>query len=135
MGSPEVSGIFLSAFDLVRWPGAVEQGWSEVLPLQLSQCATQLTIPHLRPASKQLSQGLQEGFRLGKNRKESIGIEPRGLSVPQGAAYYGISPNAYRRLMREGTVPQPIKIPGLDRQIIDKLQLDAVLDALSKGAA
>jgi hypothetical protein len=37
--------------------------------------------------------------------------------------------------MREGKVPQPIKIPGLDRQIIDKLQLDAVLDALSKGAA
>jgi len=70
-----------------------------------------------------------------KNRKESIGIEPRGLSVPQAAAYYGISPNAYRRLMREGKVPQPIKIPGLDRQIIDKLQLDAVLDALSKGAA
>jgi len=71
----------------------------------------------------------------GKNRKESIGIEPRGLSVPKAAAYYGISPNAYRRLMREGKVPQPIKIPCLDRQIIDKLQLDAVLDTLSKGAA
>ena len=81
------------------------------------------------------SRGLQESFRVEKNRKESIGIEPRGLSVPKAAAYYGISPNAYRRLMREGKVPQPIKIPGLDRQIIDKLQLDAVLDALSKGAA
>ena len=68
---------------------------------------------------------------VGKNRKESIGIEPRGLSVPQAAAYYGISPNAYRRLMREGKVPQPIKLPGLDRQIIDKLQLDAALDKLS----
>jgi hypothetical protein len=33
--------------------------------------------------------------------------------------------------MREGKVPQPIKIPGLDRQIIDKLQLDAALDKLS----
>jgi len=72
---------------------------------------------------------------VAKNRKDSNGIEPRGLSVPQAAAYYGISPTAYRRLMREGKVPQPIKIPGLDRQIIDKLQLDAVLDALSKGAA
>jgi hypothetical protein len=72
---------------------------------------------------------------LGKNRKEAIAIEPRGLSVPQAAAYYDISPNAYRRLMREGKVPQPIKIPGLDRQIIDKVRLDAALDALSKGAA
>src|SRR6516225_6141616 len=79
--------------------------------------------------------GLQESFRVEKNRKESIGIEPRGLSVPKAAAYYGISPNAYRRLMREGKVPRPIKIPSLKRQIIDKLQLDAALDALSKGAA
>jgi hypothetical protein len=37
--------------------------------------------------------------------------------------------------MREGKVPQPIKIPGLDHQIIDKVRLDAALDALSKGAA
>jgi hypothetical protein len=37
--------------------------------------------------------------------------------------------------MREGKVPAPIKIPGFERQIIDKVQLDAVLDALSKGAA
>ena len=68
---------------------------------------------------------------MAKNRKDSNGIEPRGLSVPQAAAYYGISPTAHRRLMREGKVPQPIKIPGLDRQIIDKLQLDAALDKLS----
>ena len=79
--------------------------------------------------------GLKEHDLVGKNRKESVGIEPRGLSVPKAAAYYGISPNAYRSLMREGKVPRPIKIPSLKRQIIDKLQLDAALDALSKGAA
>jgi hypothetical protein len=66
-----------------------------------------------------------------KNRKEFIGIEPRGLSVPQAAAYVGISPNAYRYLMRDRKVPQPIKIPGFERQIIDKKQLDAALNALS----
>jgi hypothetical protein len=71
---------------------------------------------------------------VSKNRKEPISIEPRGLSVPQAAAYYGISPNAYRRLMREGKVPQAIKISGFERQIIDKVRLDAALDALSKGA-
>ena len=81
------------------------------------------------------SQGLQESFRVEKNRKESIGIEPQGLNVPQAAAYYGISPKAYRQLMRRGAVPGPIKISGFERHIIDKVQLDAVLDALSKGAA
>jgi hypothetical protein len=33
--------------------------------------------------------------------------------------------------MREGKVPQPMKIPGFERQIIDKVQLDAALDKLS----
>jgi hypothetical protein len=66
---------------------------------------------------------------VSKNRKEPVSIEPRGLSVPQAAAYYGISPNAYRYLMRRGVVPAPIKIPGFERQIIDKAQLDAAMDS------
>jgi hypothetical protein len=33
--------------------------------------------------------------------------------------------------MREGKVPQPIKIPGFERQIIDRVRLDAALDKLS----
>ena len=34
--------------------------------------------------------------------------------------------------MRQNLVPQPIKLPGgVERQIIDKKQLDAALDALS----
>jgi hypothetical protein len=33
--------------------------------------------------------------------------------------------------MREGKVPSPITIPGFERQIIDKLQLDAAMDRLS----
>jgi hypothetical protein len=62
---------------------------------------------------------------VSKNRKEPFSIELRGLSVPQAAAYFGISPNAYRSLMREGKVPQPIQIPGFERQIVDKVRLDA----------
>ena len=68
---------------------------------------------------------------MGKNRKEPFSIEPRGLSIPQAAAYYGISANAYRNLMRQGVVPEPIKIPGFERRIIDYEQVKASFDKLS----
>jgi predicted DNA-binding transcriptional regulator AlpA len=64
-------------------------------------------------------------------KRKRPSIEPRGLSVPQAAAYIGISPSAYRYLMRDGKVPQPVTIPGFERIIIDRAQLDAALDRLS----
>jgi hypothetical protein len=56
-------------------------------------------------------------------------IEPRGLNIRQAAAYWGVSPNTYKRLYREGLAPGPIAIPGLDRHIFDRAALDRAMDA------
>ena len=61
-------------------------------------------------------------------------IEPRGLNIRQAAAYWGVSPNTYKRLYREGLAPGPINIPGLDRHIFDRLELDRAMDAASAKA-
>jgi hypothetical protein len=45
-------------------------------------------------------------------------IFPRGLNVKQAAAYWG--------------VPAPLKLPGLDRNVYDRVALDA---AMSRAAA
>ena len=61
-------------------------------------------------------------------RSKSI-IEPRGLNIRQAATYWGVSPNTYKKLYREGLAPRPINLPGLDRKIFDRLELDRAMDA------
>jgi hypothetical protein len=58
-----------------------------------------------------------------------IDIEPRGLNIRQAAAYWGVSPNTYKKLYRQGLAPGPISMPGLDRIIFDRLELDRAMDA------
>ena len=67
--------------------------------------------------------------------EKSDHIEPRGLSLPKSAAYWGVSPGTFNTLWRRGMVPAPIKIPGLDRNIWDKRVLDQAMDALRDGVA
>jgi hypothetical protein len=56
-------------------------------------------------------------------------IEPRGLNIRQAAAYWGVSPNTYKRLYREGLAPGPLAMPGVDRNIFDRQELDRAMDA------
>jgi hypothetical protein len=56
-------------------------------------------------------------------------ITPRGLNIRQAAAYWGVCPNTYKKLYRAGLAPGPIKLPGVDRNVFDRLELDRAIDA------
>jgi hypothetical protein len=62
-------------------------------------------------------------------------IAPRGLSLIQAAAYWGVSPGSFKSLVKRGLAPDSMKIPGLDRIIWDKDVLDRAWDALRDGVA
>jgi len=54
-------------------------------------------------------------------------IPPRGLNIRQAAAYWGVSPNTFKKLVRLGLAPQPLRLPGLDRNIYDRQALDEAM--------
>ena len=56
-------------------------------------------------------------------------IQPRGLNIRQAASYWGVSPNTFKKLVRLGLAPAPLKLPGLDRNIFDRQALDAAMSA------
>jgi hypothetical protein len=64
-------------------------------------------------------------------RKKPGGIQPRGLTVTQTAQYWGVSPNTFKKLVRAGHAPGPIKLPGIERQIFDLRQQEAAMDKYS----
>lgn len=51
------------------------------------------------------------------------GIQPRGLSRTQAAAYINVSPPTFDRLVAEGVMPRPRRLRGC--KIWDRLDLDA----------
>ncbi len=55
-------------------------------------------------------------------------LPPRGLSRLQAAAYWGIGPTLFDRLVADGRAPQPKVIDG--RMVWDRAELDAAFDAL-----
>ena len=57
-------------------------------------------------------------------------IAPRGLTMRQAAAYWGVSYNTFRKLVREGYAPAPVDI-GLGRMIFDRVAMDRAMDAAS----
>jgi hypothetical protein len=63
--------------------------------------------------------------------KPSQTIAPRGLSIRQAASYWGASPNTFKKLVRLGLAPAPLKLPGLDRNIYDRVALDAAMSSLA----
>jgi predicted DNA-binding transcriptional regulator AlpA len=56
-------------------------------------------------------------------------LAPRGLSRAQSAAYIGISPTLFDELVKDGRMPQPIRLNS--RVLWDRLQLDEAFAALS----
>jgi hypothetical protein len=55
-------------------------------------------------------------------------IIPRCLNIRQASAYWGVSPGT-KKLVRLGLAPAPLKLPGVDRNIYDRLALDAAMSA------
>jgi hypothetical protein len=60
---------------------------------------------------------------------------PRGLNITQAAHYWGVSPGTFKKLVRLGIAPQPLKLPGLDRNVFDKLELDRAMDGARADVA
>jgi hypothetical protein len=63
-------------------------------------------------------------------RLASVGIQPRGLSVEEAAAYAGLSAGSFLRAVESGTYPRPMTQPG-ERKVWDRIALDRAMDALS----
>ena len=56
-------------------------------------------------------------------------LPPRGLSRVQSAAYVGVSMTLFDELVKDGRMPQPIRLNS--RVLWDRLQLDEAFAALS----
>jgi len=69
--------------------------------------------------------------------KPSTMPAPRGLNVIAAARYMGVSPGTFRKLVRLGIAPQPLNIPEINRNVYDRVQIDAAMEAraMRHGAA
>jgi hypothetical protein len=67
--------------------------------------------------------------------KPPITIPPRGLNIRQAAAYWGVSPGTFKKLVWLGILPPPLNLPGLDRNVYDRLALDAAMTARAVKAS
>jgi predicted DNA-binding transcriptional regulator AlpA len=56
-------------------------------------------------------------------------LPPRGLSRVQSAAYIGVSVTLFDELVRDGRMPQPIRLNS--RVLWDRFQLDEAFASLS----
>ncbi|MCB0221066.1 MAG: hypothetical protein KDH09_15320 [Chrysiogenetes bacterium] len=60
-------------------------------------------------------------------------IEPRGLNREQAAAYIGVGTTLFDAMVKDGRMPDPIRIGA--RAIWDRWKLDAAFDNLSRPTA
>lgn len=54
---------------------------------------------------------------------------PRGLSERQAASYWGVAAGTFRKMVRLGIAPAPMKLPGIDRVIYDRAEIDTAISA------
>jgi len=64
-----------------------------------------------------------------------LNIPARGLTLRQTAAYWGVSYNTFRKLVKRGVAPPPLYIPELGRELYDKEQQDQAIRALRREKA
>lgn len=62
-----------------------------------------------------------------------LSLPPRGLSRVEAAAYIGISPSMFDRLVAEGTMPGPKRIGS--RVIWDRKRIDECFDAFDDSGS
>jgi hypothetical protein len=58
-----------------------------------------------------------------------------GLNIRQSSAYWGVSPGTFKKFVRLGLAPAPLKLPGLDRNVFDRFELDRAMDAARRTEA
>jgi hypothetical protein len=64
-------------------------------------------------------------------RREQLpyNVRPRGLNLRQTAALWGVSPNTFRKFLRLGIAPPPLRIPELGRDLFDLEQHEKAIRA------
>jgi len=60
-----------------------------------------------------------------------LSLPPRGLNREQAAAYVGVCPDVFDRLVKAGEMPQPVRFQDMRRVIWDRQALDHAFDRRS----
>jgi predicted DNA-binding transcriptional regulator AlpA len=71
-----------------------------------------------------------EAIGSDKRRRADVlpsSLPPRGLSRVQAAAYIGVSPSTFDKMVADGTMPSPKKMRG--RVVWDRKRVDWCFDA------
>ena len=66
---------------------------------------------------------------MANAKKHIVTSAPRGMSGRQAAAYWGVSPGTFKKMVGLGIAPAPMKLPGIDRVIYDRNQIDTAISA------
>ena len=112
---------------------------SELTPgLPLAAASRRLRRPAGRPRAVRPSGPSDQGAARAPALDAASGadfattVPPRGLSIAQGAHYLGVSRREVYRFMEQGVLC-PVRLPGRRRVLLDRRDLDALLDASKDG--
>jgi excisionase family DNA binding protein len=107
--------------------------------LPLAEAAKRLRQPAGRPRRRLAAGSAVQGApanpvsRVTESPDFAATLPPRGLSLEAGASYLGISRRAVYRLVEQGHL-RLLKLPGCRRALLDRRQLDRLLDAGLEGS-
>jgi hypothetical protein len=62
-------------------------------------------------------------------------VQSRGMTTRQAAAFWGVHYHTFRKLVRLGAVPGPLKVPGLARSIFDREQQEGAFNRFRNSEA
>jgi hypothetical protein len=57
------------------------------------------------------------------------------MNIREASRLLGCVPNTFKKLVRLGLAPARLKLPGLDRNIYDRVALDAAMNARAQRGA
>jgi hypothetical protein len=60
---------------------------------------------------------------------------PRGMSGRQAAAYWGVSPGTFKKMVELGIAPPPMQLRGIDRRVYDRHAIDRAMNAHGADSA
>jgi hypothetical protein len=63
--------------------------------------------------------------------KLPVSLPPRGLNIDQAAEYWGVCPSTFKKLVKRGVAPGPMDMAGFERNVYDRVALDAAINARS----
>ena len=94
----------------------------------------------IKNPSVKIHHGEMGDFWLAKDRthvRVSLSENPqsRGMTTRQAAAFWGVHYHTFRKLVRLGVIPGPLKVPGLARPIFDRSQQEEAFNRFRNSEA